>query len=157
MKKFLIKNRKNTLCPFQAARSQPSENICFNICKKRPVRKSLFGSSYVCEPVKLKGPIKRERLALHPEPYLTSCVDDICKIENLKNRIRITWTAITTMIFALVASFLLFVLSGLGFMTLPDKLVCYIGVSTLGSIMTTVLIVFKHQVQSVPNNFRKKP
>lgn len=155
MIKSIINKGKNALCPFQKAQVQPIEYICSIICKNRPVRKSKSGASYVCKPVKLKGPVKREQLEIRPEPYLTSCVDGICKIENSKNRTRITWAAIASMLLALTASFLLFVLSGLGFMALPDKMVYYIGVSTLGTIMTTVLVVLKNLALPVPNNSRK--
>ena len=143
------------LCPFQKAQFQPIEFICSIICRRKPVRNPQSGRAYVCQPEKLKRPVKVEQLELRPEPYFTSCVDGICRIENLKIKIRITWAAITTMVFALVASFFIFALTGFGLMTIPDKMVFYLGVFTLGSIMTTVGIVLKHQVQPEPSNSRK--
>lgn len=148
-------NGNIALCPFQKAQLKPIDYICSIVCKKKPVRNSQSGESYVCQPVKFKRPVRIEQLELHPEPYLKSCVDGIYRIENLKNRIRITWAAITTMVFALVASFFIFALSGFGLMTLPDKMVYCLGVFTLGSIMTTMGIVLKHQVRPEPDKSRK--
>jgi len=156
VKQFFISRGNNALCLFQKAQIQPIEYICSIVCKKKPVLDSQSGAPYVCKPVKIKGPISRELLELQPEPYIESCVDDICRIENLKNRIRITWTAITAMMFTLTASFLIFVLSGFGLMNLPVKVISCLGFSTLGTIMTAVLIVFKYQVQPQRIYSRKK-
>lgn len=147
VKKFSNIRGKNGLCFFQKLHIRPNEYICSTICKEKPVLDSQSREPYVCRPVKINGPVQRVPVKVQPEPYLTACVDDICRIENLKIRIRITWTAITAMIFALTASFLIFVLTGFGLLTLPDEVISYIAFSTLGTIMTAVLIVFKRQVQ----------
>jgi hypothetical protein len=104
-----------------------------------------------CKEKKLEKPVSTQKIELLPEEFFElqagNYMKVLCTIERLKNRRLITWTAVITMVFALIASYLLIALSGLQYMQLPDKLIFCLGGSIIGSIMSTGMIVFKYQVQ----------
>jgi hypothetical protein len=83
--------------------------------------------------------VVKERL--DPEEFFNEDIARFCIREKSKNKRLITWTAVIIMVSALISSYLIIALTGLGYMNLPDKLTYCMGASTIASLISTAALV----------------
>jgi hypothetical protein len=97
-----------------------------------------------------KKAMNKVKEKLQSEDYLESVtIKEYEGYGKVRIRDRLAWTCVGIIIFSILATYTIIVLAGIGLLPhLPKEFLKWLGVATIGTIITSVLIVYKSMFQT---------